>query len=63
MVDWLCQWKITPLLPVLVMLLLKTNNNRGVQVDYGKERLVELLLAIDEEATLALGENSERYPS
>ena len=31
-------------------------------MDYGKERLVELLLAIDEEATLALGEDSERYP-
>lgn len=31
-------------------------------MEYGKERLVELLLTMDEEATLLLGTDSQRFP-
>ena len=31
-------------------------------MNYGKERLTKLLLAIDEEATLLLGDQNERFP-
>ena len=31
-------------------------------MEYGKERLVELLLTMDEEATLLLGEGGQRFP-
>ncbi|MBQ9042812.1 MAG: hypothetical protein IJ111_08350 [Eggerthellaceae bacterium] len=31
-------------------------------MEYGKKRLVDLLLTIDEEATLALGAKGQRYP-